>query len=69
METTTGAAGTEEARNLWKVCFTNAAVKQRNKLPKAIGARLLLLATEMETEGPIQPEWHHYGKLTGTDDT
>jgi len=50
----------------WKVCFSSHAEKQKGKLPARIKARLLVLVTELKIEGPIQPEWRHFGKLAGS---
>jgi plasmid maintenance system killer protein len=68
METTNITLETDN-ESLWKVGFTAVAAKQREKLPKVIAAKLLMLAAEMREEGPVQPEWHHYGKLAGKRDT
>jgi mRNA-degrading endonuclease RelE of RelBE toxin-antitoxin system len=50
----------------WKVRFSSYAEKQKGRLPARIQARLLVLVTELKLEGPIQPEWAHFGKLAGS---
>ena len=52
---------------MWKVFVTRKAAKQRSKLPKTIQANFDRLAKELEVEGPMQPNWSHFGKLRGTD--
>ena len=54
------------AETPWKVRFSSYAAKQKGKLPARIQARLLVLVTELEMEGPLQPEWTHFGKLAGS---
>ena len=49
----------------WTVGITGKARKQRDKLPEEIADALLALWTELRLEGPVQPEWPHYGKLKG----
>lgn len=49
----------------WMVKFSNKAQKQKGKLPVAVQDNLLALITELEWEGPDQPEWRNYGKLLG----
>ncbi len=49
----------------WTVGITGKACKQRDKLPEEIADALLALWTELRLEGPVQPEWPHYGKLKG----
>jgi mRNA-degrading endonuclease RelE of RelBE toxin-antitoxin system len=49
----------------WTVGIASKARKQRDKLPEEIADALLALWTELCLEGPIQPEWSHYGKLKG----
>ncbi len=56
---------TGEESTLWAVGFSNKAGKQKSKLPKNMVDRLATLVRELILEGPVQPEWHHYGKLTG----
>lgn len=41
------------------------AEKQSAKLPEEIFFALALLRSELEAEGPIQPEWQNYSKLKG----
>jgi len=50
----------------WKVRFSSYARKQKGKLPAKIQARLLVLVAELSLEGPIQPEWTHFGRLAGS---
>ena len=45
--------------------MSNKASKQRDKLPTQIEDALQALWTELKLEGPVQPEWPHYGKLIG----
>ena len=52
----------------WTVRFTGKVLKQRDKLPEEIADALLVLWTELCMEGPVQPEWPHYGKLKGRKD-
>ena len=52
----------------WTVEITGKAHKQRGKLPEDIADALLALWTELKLEGPVQPEWPHYGKLKGRKD-
>ncbi len=49
----------------WTVGLTSKARKQKGKLPEDIADALLALWTELELEGPVQPEWPHYGKFKG----
>ena len=49
----------------WTVGMTGKAQKQKAKLPEHIADALLALSTELKLEGPVQPEWPHYGKLKG----
>ena len=34
-------------------------------MPDPIRSATYVLKGEMEEEGPVQTEWHHYGKLAG----
>ncbi|MDR2054352.1 MAG: cytotoxic translational repressor of toxin-antitoxin stability system [Desulfovibrio sp.] len=52
----------------WKVEFSSQAKKQKDNLPGKIDDILSALVTEIRVEGPVQTEWHHYGKLAGADD-
>jgi mRNA-degrading endonuclease YafQ of YafQ-DinJ toxin-antitoxin module len=54
-----------ERESSWTVTLTRKAEKQANALPAAINDALFFLKGELELEGPVQPEWHHYGKLQG----
>ena len=56
---------TDEQNTPWQVDFTRKARKQVEKLPDLVRASVYLLKAEMEREGPVQPEWHHYSKLVG----
>jgi hypothetical protein len=57
---------TMEKRGIpWQADLTQKADKQAGKLPPDIRAALYVLKGELEMEGPVQPEWHHYGKLQG----
>jgi len=56
---------TPERETPWQVDLTQRIDKQVQKLPLHIRAALYVLKAELETEGPVQPEWHHYGKLVG----
>jgi len=49
----------------WTVGFSAKAGKQKTKLPANIDDRLAALVMELIMEGPVQPEWKNYGKLTG----
>lgn len=48
---------------MWKVSVTAKAVKQLDKLPRAIQERFDLLAKELEVAGPYRANWPHFGKL------
>jgi len=50
---------------VWTLGFSARAVKQRTKLPANIDDRLATLVKELIVEGPVQPEWKNYSKLTG----
>lgn len=52
----------------WTVEFSSKSFKQKKFLPAAMSHALDLLIGELILEGPVQPEWHHYGKLSGSDD-
>lgn len=52
-------------RPQWQVDFTRKAEKQALALPQAIYDTLGVLKREIEYEGPVQAEWHHYGVLKG----
>ena len=54
---------TAHQASTWTVEITGKAYKQRDKLPEDIADALLALWTELKLEGPVQPEWPHYGKL------
>ena len=62
----TGYTITQKEETPWKVSFTSRAEKQKEKLPDAMKARLLVLAMELKLEGPIQKEWKNFGKLMGS---
>lgn len=51
---------------MWQVTITRKAAKQLAKLPRNIQNVFDRLAKELEVEGPIQPNWSHYGKLKGS---
>jgi len=59
-------APSDDGETPWKVSFTAYACKQKEKLPVSIKARLLVLVTELKLEGPIQKEWKHFGRLSGS---
>lgn len=50
----------------WTVEFTGKAQKQYERLPEKIRLIVAALKAELETEGPSQPEWRHFGKLKGS---
>ena len=52
----------------WTVGMSGKARKQRDKLPPEIEDALQTLWQELKLEGPVQPEWPHYGKLMGRKD-
>jgi mRNA-degrading endonuclease RelE of RelBE toxin-antitoxin system len=52
----------------WTVEFTGRAQKQYARLPERIRLIVAALTAELETEGPSQPEWRHFGKLKGRTD-
>lgn len=56
---------TDERDTSWQVDFTRKAEKQAGDLPRPVYETLAVLKRELELEGPVQPEWHHYSKLTG----
>jgi DNA repair protein RadC len=45
--------------------ISGKAQKQKGKLPEDLADALLALWTELKLEGPVQPEWPHFGKLKG----
>ena len=47
----------------WQVLLTNAAYKQKRKLPVAIVESLARLIGDMEQDGPIQKNRPHFGAL------
>jgi len=49
----------------WTVGFSTKAGRQITKLPANINDRLANLVRELIVEGPVQPEWKNYSKLTG----
>lgn len=51
----------------WTIEASSRVIKQVRALPPAIQKLFDLLTSELQTEGPIQPEWHHFGKLQGKD--
>ncbi len=51
----------------WSVEASSRVIKQVRALPSAMQKLFDLLTSELECEGPIQPEWHHFGKLQGKD--
>lgn len=57
--------GVEKNDIRWQVDFTRKAEKMACGLPQNINDALFLLKGELEKEGPVQPEWHNYGKLVG----
>jgi mRNA-degrading endonuclease RelE of RelBE toxin-antitoxin system len=56
---------TEGSGRPWQVNFARKAEKQADSLPMTINDALFLLKDELEQEGPVQFEWHHYGKFGG----
>jgi mRNA-degrading endonuclease RelE of RelBE toxin-antitoxin system len=50
----------------WTVEFTIKAQTQYKRLPEKIRLIVAALKAELETEGPSQPEWRHFGKLKGS---
>lgn len=56
---------TDDRDTPWQVDFTRKAEKQAGELPVPVYETLAVLKRELELEGPVQPEWHHYGKLAG----
>lgn len=49
----------------WTVAVTGKARKQAERLPERIQTALRLLIKNIQTSGPMRPNWHHYGKLQG----
>ncbi len=49
----------------WQILFTSKAQKQIKNLPLPIRSSLFTLKRDLETTGPIQPAWYHFGKLAG----
>ncbi len=49
----------------YTVIFTSKARKQKERLPKDMEAAFDLLCAELEAEGPVRPNWPHYGRLRG----
>lgn len=52
----------------WTIKFSAGVRKQKDKMPLDMVERFYILVRELEQEGPVQPEWHHYGKLSGKKD-
>jgi mRNA-degrading endonuclease YafQ of YafQ-DinJ toxin-antitoxin module len=52
-------------KTAWTVKFSSKASKQKAKLPQNIDDILAALVTVLALEGPVQPQWKHYGKLSG----
>lgn len=44
--------------------LTKSAAKKARQMPKSARQDLVLLLEELEKEGPIQPEWSNYSKLS-----
>ncbi len=44
--------------------LTKSAAKKARQMPKSTRQDLVLLLEELEKEGPIQPEWSNYSKLS-----
>jgi hypothetical protein len=49
----------------WTVSYTSMGRKGYKKLPAQVQAVMKLLIRELETSGPVQTGWPHYGKITG----
>ena len=58
----------DNTESAWAVYFTGKAAKQAEELPPVMRDSLLALAIDLRCKGPVQPEWHHYGKLRGKKD-
>ena len=48
----------------WEVKIPNKIRKKVSKLPPFIQDAYYLLLNDLKKDGPEQPGWHHYGKLT-----
>jgi mRNA-degrading endonuclease RelE of RelBE toxin-antitoxin system len=49
----------------WTVKFSSRASRQKAKLPKNIDDILAALVIDLVLQGPVQPKWKHYSKLSG----
>ena len=49
----------------WAVAYSRKAAKQKRDLPSGIAARLYSLQKQLESTGPLQPSFPHFGKLRG----
>lgn len=49
----------------WTVRFSGTAKRRAGKLPESVKEVVDLLVADLETVGPVQPQWPHYGKLSG----
>lgn len=47
----------------WEVVEPKKIRKEAGKLPPAIREAYALLLADLKNDGPVQPKWHHYGKL------
>ncbi len=49
----------------WSVRITKKAEKALGKLPLQVRDVVALLMKDIETHGPVRPDWSHYGALKG----
>ncbi len=53
---------------MWQVGFSRKAEKQLKKLSEEIQAAVAALTLDLESQGPMLPQWKHFGKLRGQSD-
>jgi mRNA-degrading endonuclease RelE of RelBE toxin-antitoxin system len=51
---------------MWQVTLTRKAAKQLSKLPLEVQNAFDRLAKELEVEGPMQPNWKNFSKLSSS---
>lgn len=49
----------------WTVKLTSRVKKQKERLSADMVVMFTALVTALEWQGPVQTDWHHYGKLRG----
>lgn len=49
----------------WAVRLSGVAKRKAEKLPAKVKEVLEMLIANLESSGPVQPGWPHYGKISG----